>query len=1248
MNTILDNFQKRLNGGFFWFWIKQWRTTILLLVLIVLIGSYSAYRIPKESFPEVNLGMVTITTVYPWGNPEDIDALISKKIEDQITSIEGIDSIDSSSVNNLSTVMATLENDADGDSIANKVQDAIKNISFPADAKDPIVSQIDTNTIGKMMFSLALYTKDPRYSQEYLTDKALNLKKNLEGKGDIDTISLGSSSSALMWWGSSSAEEYRIEVLINQTKLDQLGLSLAQIANLLQGFNASQPLWTHTLGEKEYAFRIEGEKKSIDTLAKTPISLSNGKTVPLESIATLKKVYDDDTHITIGNVEGEQRDSWNRAVILSFNRKTSASVLSASNDAKQRIQQELKKSGYQGLGYFYTQDLWKKVGDLYNDLVVNMISTLLIVFLIVFCFVGSMESFLATVSIPLSFFVTFFVLNSLWYTMNTLTNFSLIICLGIAVDTATVIIQWASENLKKGYKPLHAVLLSVKTYKNSLISGTATTVVVFIPLMMMPWVMGKSLSLIPITLFTTLVASLFISLTITPTIYYLSIKDSKIFKKDEKSESYLSEGNSQLLTYDREGKTDVTSQETSSFRDKILDKIVVWYDKLISATLDSKIKSVAWVITPLVVFIFTISFIAPKIWFLLMPKYDSEEINITLTAEAGLIADKMAKDSQEIHSILNAIPELENYTATIKRNTVTVAVILTDHKKRERTSFDVEAELTQKLQFLKQKGFDITISTVSNSISDNAGEVGIKIKSEDHVPQTTLTKVARDFENYLKGLPGTKNISNSSKESPGQFVFELDEDRLALLGLTKKSVWPSLYLALNGIDAGSVKIDGDTHDITLKYDAFNDTVSPDMLMGTLIPTPAGQIPLANIAHYTFKPAVTSISREDGDISITLGANLEQGVKAETINNQLYAYGDNYQFPEGVSYSKWGEQVENADLIASLLSSIVFAFIMIFAILVLQFDSYTQPLIISYSLLMGFIGASFWMLITWNPYSMMFLIGFVALMGIIVNNAIILIDSANENITHGYSRSDAIKESAKSRLKPILSTTLTTVIGMATLLTNGMFAHLAYTVMFWLSVGTIVTLFAIPVLYQGENKLRILIKRMLFKPLLTIVVPLMFIGILYLLGIMVGIDSFDSLYGRSMMIALLISTILFLIVWEFSRNSVGRAGRRQGLLHLKMITAKGVSFSKKQILKRILIKFWLLFAPLLVGLFTSLIFKFLGVSSSTIQTAGQVSIGVAYLFYGVINLYCFWTSDQDQFLHDKISGIAIVDDSSETK
>lgn len=254
--------------------------------------------------------------------------------------------------------------------------------------------------------------------------------------------------------------------------------------------------------------------------------------------------------------------------------------------------------------------------------------------------------------------------------------------------------------------------------------------------------------------------------------------------------------------------------------------------------------------------------------------------------------------------------------------------------------------------------------------------------------------------------------------------------------------------------------------------------------------------------------------------------------------------------------------KNADLIISLLSSIVFAFIMIFWILVLQFNSYTQPLIISYSLLMGFIGASFWMLLTWNPYSMMFLIGFIALMGIIVNNAIILIDSANENITHGYSRSDAIKESAKSRIKPILSTTLTTVIGMITLLTNGMFVPLAYTIMFGLSFGTVVTLFAIPVLYQGENKIRLLIKRILFKPALTFIVPIISIWIIYLLCTMFWYSIFSTRYWTSAMMALFWSSIIFLIVFEFSRNSVWRPWRRQGLLNLKMITTKNISFSKK--------------------------------------------------------------------------------------
>ena len=1218
-----------------------------MLVLIIWIGGFSAYRIPKESFPEVNLWMVTVVTVYPWGSPEDIDSLITKKIEDKISWLDWIDSIDSTSSDSVSTIMATLENNADVDSVANKVQDAVNSIALPADANDPVVTQIDTDLVWTMIFSLVLYSKDDRYDETYLKEKAIQLKKDLEWIWKIDTISLSDGSQSLAGLAS-KAESYDIEILLNQNRLDQLWLPLAQVVSIIKWFNASQPLGSHTIWEKQYSFRIDWEITSIEELSQTPIPLSNWKTIPLESIASIKKVFDGDGQINIGHFENGEKNSWNLAILLNVNRKSSASVLSAATQAKKQIDEEMKKDEYAWLGYFYTSDLWKKISDLYNDLVVNMISTLLVVFLIVWCFVWALESFLATISIPLAFFVTFFVLNAFGYTMNTLTNFSLIICLWIAVDTATVIIQWASENMKQWYKPLHAALLSVRTYKNSLISWTATTVVVFIPLMMLPWVMGKAMSLIPITIFTTLVASLFVSLTGTPTIFFLTSDDKKTYKKDPENEKYLADNQKLILEDDRQWKEEREDEAEKTFRDKILDKLINLYDRSIKATLNSKIRCALWIVMPIVLLVFTAMFLSPKLWFLLMPSYDSENMTIKLTADAWLTTDTMATRINELHEILADIPELISYTATINWNTITTTLNLTDHTERERTTFDIEKELTKKLNVLKQKGFDVAISTVTSSAGamGSSSEVWIKIKANDSVSQDEIAKVARDFENYLKSIPWTKNISNSSKETPGQFVFELDEDKLALLWLTKTSIGPSLYLALNGMDAWSIKIDWDTHDIKVKYDDLKDGVSPDTLMGTIITTTAGQIPLASIWSYTFKPAISNIVREDWDITVTIWANLIQGVKAEGINEQLYAYGDSYDFPEGISYSQGWEQVENADLIASLLASVALAFIMIFWILVLQFNSYVQPLIITYSLLMWFIGGSFGMLLTGNPYSMMFLIWFVALMGIIVNNAIILIDTANENVSRWYSRDDAIRESAKSRLKPILSTTLTTVIGMATLLSNGMFAILWYTIMFWLSFWTFVTLYAIPVLYQGENKIRIIIKRVILKPLLVFVAPIIVIAIVFLLWYMFGFDALGNIYWESAMLALLLTTAIFLILWEFVSNSDWKPWWRQALLHLKLAAEPWKKFNKKRILHRIIIKFWLMFLPIILALLITLIFRLLWAWETRTALAMRTSLITGYLFYFVANIYCFWTSKNNQFIHDKITGIAIIDDSVE--
>ena len=268
--------------------------------------------------------------------------------------------------------------------------------------------------------------------------------------------------------------------------------------------------------------------------------------------------------------------------------------------------------------------------------------------------------------------------------------------------------------MKKGFKPLHAALLAVKTYKNSLISGTATTVVVFLPLMSLPGMMGKAISYIPITIFITLLASLFISLTVTPAIFFKMNKDKNTYQKDEESESLMDETAKVILDADRQEKTEIIKKEekseSSSYRDKILDKLVDRYDKKIRKVVENKKSRALRVILPIVILVFTLLFVSTNLGFLMMPADDNEQMGITLKAEAGITEDKIREKAEGYHEVLASIPELENYQASIKGNKISISLKLVEKSQRDRTSFEVEDELTEKLNFLKEKGFEVSIS----------------------------------------------------------------------------------------------------------------------------------------------------------------------------------------------------------------------------------------------------------------------------------------------------------------------------------------------------------------------------------------------------------------------------------------------------------------------------------------------------------------------------------------------------------
>ena len=514
-------------------------------------------------------------------------------------------------------------------------------------------------------------------------------------------------------------------------------------------------------------------------------------------------------------------------------------------------------------------------------------------------------------------------------------------------------------------------------------------------------------------------------------------------------------------------------------------------------------------------------------------------------------------------------------------------------------------------------------------------EIWIKLHADTSDQITSLSKITEEFKSFLEQVPWTKNVKSSSEDSPWEFIFTLNREKLALLGVSQKEIAPELYFSLNGLKAWNLKGKRETYDLKIKYADFQNQVSPEGLMGATFITKNGKIPLGALADYSLAPATSKIIRENGNITITISANLQKKTKAEPINAKLMQFAESYPFPEGISYEKWGETEENSDLLIAMLSAFIFALICIFGILVLQFNSYTQPGIILYSVVMGFLGATYGMRITWNPYGMLFLIWFIALTGIVVNNAIILIDTANENCKQGESRLQAMKESAKSRLKPILSTTLTTVIGLATLTSDWFFAPLAWTIIFGLSIATMMTLFVIPALYEDEHIIRYLIKRIVLKPLLKILVPGIGLGAVRACCIILKIPLFESERSQPFSFSFIIASILCLSWYGYSCNLKGKSWFIQKILKLRLVTNEGTIITKKALIKREVIKRGMVLFPALFGWIVLAIGNNQGIGRLEMLWTGI--LGGSYLILIFWNLYTVWTSKEKQTRRDKRSG-----------
>lgn len=1049
-----------------WFFIKKMKVSILTIVFIILAGLFSVYNIPKESVPDIKFWVIWITTVYQWASPEDIDNLITETIETEIKDIEGIKKITSISSVWISSINVELYNGVKTNDVIVDIQNAIDKINFPEDAEKPKITELSSR--NELLFQVLLYGDANKFSYFDLAQKARIIQNQFEGKNNITDIIIWWDASWILW-SSSWIDDYKIKVLLDKSKIEELWFSPSQIANIIRSFNKNTPIWNYRIQDLNYDFRFEWEYKDIEELKNTIIRSDGTSQLLLKDIASFKKEYDNEPITSLG-FYGQ---SWNNYITLVFNKKPWSSVFQTSSKVKEKLNELISTNpSFEWLNIKYVMDLSEDIKDDYASLWTTAIQTLLLVFWIIFLFIWFRESIIASLILPLAFFITFIVLNLLWYTLNFLTNFSLILTLWIAIDAIVVIIEWATDKMRLWYSKTPAILLAIKDFKAPLISWTLTTLVAFLPLIFLPWIMGKFLSYIPITVFITLLAVLFLTLTISSALFLAIAKDRKTFHKDPKLEENLRENEIQFLKDERKGKKELKDSKIS-LREKLFLSLESFYYNTLAKFLKNRLTRTLTIITPIILLVLSFKFLSPQIGFTLFPATDNARVSLTIKAKVWTDKKALEQYIPQVEDKIKDIKELKVFYIKAQDEKITVSLELTPANERQslwqKDVFTIEKLLDERMDEFRQMWFEVNVKAVKNWPSSGPS-IWIKLIADSTKQLDTLKQVSKEFEEYLKSIEWTKNVWTTSSKTPWQFIFDVKKDKLTSLGLTPDDIIRSLYSYIWWTKAWSIKSTYEDNDIVVQIWAFEEKFSPSDLESISINTKAWKIKLQDVVTYKFVEWISSVNREDGKITISVQSDFVPWTLPSSIQPKLQKFAENYNYPEGISFQAGWENAENEDLIVSTISSFFIAVFLIFSILVFQFNSFKQPFIVLYSIVLALLWVNVWLYLTWNPYSMPFAIWFIALTWIVVNNAIILIDKTNNNIDKWINLLHAVLNAWKSRLQPILVTTLTTISWILPLALQDQFwAGLWFTIVFGLAVGALMTLFVIPTIYYSMYK-----------------------------------------------------------------------------------------------------------------------------------------------------------------------------------
>ncbi len=1012
--------------------IKHNVMTILTYILIGVFGFYCFSTIPLALMPSIEVPVAVVFSTYAGAGPQDIEQQVTKPLESACAGLSGLDTLTSTSSENMSMIIIQF---ADGTDLDEAMVDLRASVDMaktqlPDDASDPTVMDIDVDSMPVIM--VALQGNDLANLQSVAEDDFEPVLERLDGVASVDI---------------SGGYEDEISVTTDAARLKGYNLTISAVAQQLGADNIAVPGGDLDSGSQTLAVRTDGEYESINDVKNALISLPAGGTVRLSQIADVERKAKDQE--AIAKVNGKA------CLLMSVNKQSGSNTVEIANLAKDRIEQLTKQEAT--LDWELVMDQSDYINLTVDNAVSNIVFGVLFAAIVLLIFLRDLGATVAiSIAMPACIMFTFLIMWALDITLNMMSLGGIALGVGMIVDNSIVVLDNIFRYRSDGYDRWDSCTKGASEVSMSIIASTLTTVAVFLPIGLSGGMTGMMFKEFCITIVALLFSSLIIALTLVPLLCYILLGAKK--------------------------------QSRAVTIPDVKDKFVA--DKPLTRKYKAVLKlfiTHRWIGMLFTVAVCGISIVSIGLAGVeLIPEMDQGQIDVSVGMPNGSSLEETSAIQDRIVNIAaDTIPEMTQiYYSTGSSSSImssasgsSVTITLTPAKERDRSASQIASQLRKDLADIA--GCEITVSDGGMMVMDTGSDINLQISGDDY---ETLSAVANDLVKEIEKLPDAINVESSAGDQVPRVAVKINRENASRFGLSAAAIGSLVRGELTGSVATTLRMGGEEYDVTVSGDK---TVSQDIdaLKSLQLPNATGgTVPLSMVADVYTELSPQSISRNNQNETVTITGDSESG-DSTTLNTKVNALLEEYQFPEGIDI----DDSENAaadivETMTTLLTALAVAVLLVYFILASQYNSFVLPIMIMLILPIGLLGSLSTLSITGNHISMVAVLAVVILAGTVVNSSIVLVDYIQQRRESGEAKNEAILNACPRRVRPVLMTALTTILGLVPMVTSQgegseMMKPMAIVMITGMLVSTIATLFITPVYYSIVDSITGGVKRL---------------------------------------------------------------------------------------------------------------------------------------------------------------------------